>query len=318
MTARTGALNSACADMRVATVDVGSNTALLLVAERDGAGWRAVYEEATVCRVSEGLDASGELQAAPLARTRDVLEHYGRKARELGVSHVMAVGTAPFRRATNGAWAASQLSAALGTPIDVISGEREGELSLIATRDAFPGLGEMLVVDIGGASTEIIATDAEGGFEMVSLDIGAVRLTERCVTEHPLGDASRGRLRGEIAEALDAASVRALTRATKRPLVGVAGTVTTLCTASLELDVYDATRVHGHSLSLTEVRRLYEALALLSVNQRSALPGVEPKRADVLPTGALLLMRVMEACGVDSLTVSNHGVRWGLLSTVSG
>lgn len=303
--------------MRVASLDIGSNTALMLVADLRDGQWQRVEDHAEICRVSEGLDASGVLAEAPVARTRAVIEGYAERARILGVDRIVATGTAPFRRAANGAEVAASLSASLGATINVVSGEREAELALLATRDAFREHPALTVVDIGGASTEIIAARADGTRDLVSIDLGSVRLTERCVTHHPYTRADRETLRGAIGEALGGPAVRALLAGEPRPLVGIAGTVTTLCTASLELETWDADRVHGHALPLAEIDRLAVALSHLSVAQRAALPGIAAKRADVLPAGAMLLSAIAVAADVSEVLVSDRGVRWGRLVELS-
>ena len=193
----------------------------------------------------------------------------------------------------------------------MISGEHEAELSLLATRGSFPDLARAQIVDIGGASTELIDAFPDGGHAVVSLDVGAVRLTERCVTADPISADDRAALQAAITDALSRASVK---RFVPPPLlVGVAGTVTTLAALSLEMDEYEAERVHGHVLSRAEVTRIENALFALSLSQRKSLAGMPAKRADVLPAGAMLLRSVMDHLGADEVLVSDRGIRWGRL-----
>ena len=297
---------------RVASIDVGSNSVLMLVAERVGEGpWARVEDAAEVTRISEGLDASGSLAPAPVERTLAQLRRYVARARELGVARFVATGTAPFRRADNGADVARMLGRELGLRLDVVSGEREAELSQIATRDAFPELDAMTILDIGGASTEVIALPRGGAAEVISLDVGAVRLGERFGTAAALDAPAADALREAVAEAIRPA---AHLLAPGRPVIGIAGTVTTLATAAMGLDVWDAERVHGFRLRADEVRRLRDALAPMRVEERAALPGVPAKRADVLPAGAALLAALLEAADASEVIVSDRGVRWGRLA----
>ena len=220
---------------RVASIDVGSNSVLMLVAERVGEGpWARVEDAAEVTRISEGLDASGSLAPAAVERTLAQLRRYVARARELGVARFVATGTAPFRRADNGADVARMLGRELGLRLDVVSGEREAELSQIATRDAFPELDAMTILDIGGASTEVIALPRGGAAEVISLDVGAVRLGERFGTAAALDAPAADALRQAVAEAIRPA---AHLLAPGRPVIGIAGTVTTLATAAMGLDV---------------------------------------------------------------------------------
>jgi len=296
---------------RVASFDIGSNTVIMLIAERGAEGWHVVTDEAEITRVSEGLDKHGSLFREGLERTAEALIRFDELAQDFAVHHRIATGTAPFRRASNGTEAAVELSLLIGTPIDVVSGEHEAELSLLATRGSFPELSRAQIVDIGGASTELIDAFPDGSHAVVSLDVGAVRLTERCVTADPISAAERAALQTAIDEALSRASVRKFVPAPL--LVGVAGTVTTLAALSLEMDEYEAERVHGHLLSRAEVGRIENALFALSLSQRKSLPGMPAKRADVLPAGAMLLRSVMDHLGATEVRVSDRGIRWGRL-----
>lgn len=297
--------------MRVASYDIGSNSIILLVAERGEDGiWRAVYDDVVVARISEGLDQSGELAEPAIARAEAALRDFAAVAAEMDVERTFVTGTAPFRRSSNGALVAERLSHVIGAPVDIVSGEREAALALRATQGAFSDLGELLVVDIGGASTEIVRS-TESGVEMVSLDVGGVRLTERLVSAHPIAPSELAALRSAVGDALSAPNAAPLLAQTGLPLVGVAGTVTTLVTAALEMDTYDAAVVHGYELELSEVERLIEELSAETVAQRNRRAGIPPKRADVLPAGAVILASVMRAAGVATVRVSDRGQRWG-------
>lgn len=300
---------------RVASIDVGSNSVLMLLAERtkteQGWAWERLEDYAEVTRISEGLDASGVLAEHAVERTRAQLQTYVERAREQNVDQIVATGTAPFRRARNGAEVARALGDSLGISLDVVSGEREAELSQIATRAAFPALGAMTILDIGGASTEVIALDGEGNASMVSLDVGAVRLGERFACARALDTERESAMKTAIAEAIAPAAPLLLPG---RALVGIAGTVTTLATAAMQLREWDAEKVHGYALSAAAVCRLRDTLGRMSTQARAAMPGVPAKRADVLPAGAALLAALMEAAEATEVIVSDRGVRWGRLA----
>jgi exopolyphosphatase/guanosine-5'-triphosphate,3'-diphosphate pyrophosphatase len=299
--------------MRVASYDIGSNSVILLVAERGPDGvWQKVHDACVVTRVAQGLDRSGLLHREPLERTAEALATMAETAAELGVDATIATGTAPFRRAQNGLEAAEQLSLAIGTPITVVSGDREAELALLATRRAFPELTQMTVVDLGGASTEVIAVDGDR-VELASIDVGSVRLTERLLPTHPCPAADRARLAEALDDALASSVGGEVLRRGLHPVVGVAGTITTLATVSLEMNDYDDARVHGLSLTREEIDRIAEATIRLSVRQRGALPGLPAARAEVFAAGAWLTRAILDYAGADGLIVSDRGVRWGRL-----
>lgn len=300
---------------RVASIDVGSNSALLLIAERRDGAWIRVEEQAEVTRISEGMDRSGYLADVPVARTAEVLARFAERVRTLGSSSAVATGTAPFRRARNGAEVARKLSSVLGFELEVVSGEDEAALSFEATRVSFPELVGLRVVDPGGASTELITAPSGVPVESVSVDLGSVRLHERFLAhEDPPSAGAVDALRGCVRDALQAAPLEAFRAHCGLPLVGLAGTVTTLASVAQALEVWDPDRIQGYALARETLSKLTSTLLTLSHADRRALPGMDPRRADVLPAGALLMEAILEAAGATELRVSDRGVRWGRLA----
>jgi exopolyphosphatase/guanosine-5'-triphosphate,3'-diphosphate pyrophosphatase len=299
--------------MRVACVDIGTNSVLLLVAEQaPGGEVRAVVERATITRLGQGVDATGELAPEARARTLRCLESYAEEARRLGASRVLAVGTSAMRDARGGADFAREAAALLGEAPRVISGGEEARLTF---RGALSGLrlppGPALVFDVGGGSTELIVGEVSGGSPCIeraaSLDVGSVRLTERHLRSDPPLPSEVEALRVEVDRLLTA-----FPPAPGASLVGVAGTVTTLAAVARGVVPYDGARVHGLDLAASEVESLTHRLASLPVAERRELPGLEPKRADVIAAGALLVERLIRWAGGPRLLVSDRGVRWGL------
>ncbi len=296
---------------RWATIDVGTNTVLLLVAERRGAALVPVLERADITRLGRGVDATGRLDPAAIRETVAVLAGYARAARDLGAPIVACVATSAARDAANGAEFFEAARAAAGIVPEVIAGEEEARLVWTSAWRDFGRAGEPLaVLDVGGGSTELSFGEGPAPRGRTSLQVGAVRLTERHVRSDPPSAEEVARLR---AAARDAVRPLAWMDARGGRLVGVAGTVTTLSAVAQALPTYDAERVHGAALALAEVERLVGTLAALTVRERAALPGMEPKRADVILAGALVVAEAMRATGFDRLTVSDRGVRWGLL-----
>lgn len=296
--------------MRAASIDVGSNSILLLVANIDAVGrWHRVEERAEVARISEGLDTHGFLQDAPVARALAVLEVFVARAKALHAEKIWLTGTAPFRRASNGAAVADAFREQLGLPFDIVSGEEEGALTLHATTASFPEFSTMCVLDIGGASTELLRWDASGT-ESQSIDVGVVRLLERYVRNDPPTEVELTTLR----EAIRAALKRSLAVPAGRwPLIGVAGTVTSLAALDLGLSSWDADRVQGHVLSLGSIRALAERLWSQSIEERCLEVGLDARRADVIAIGAWYLYEICTYLQVDSVVVSDRGLRWGRL-----
>ena len=299
---------------RFATIDIGTNSVLLLVAERlpDGR-FEAVCERAEITRLGRGVDQSRVLSEAGLEDTLRVLEAYAAEARALGAQDVAVSATSAARDAHNGSAFLDAARRRAGVTVEIISGALEAQLSFAAVHADFASGagGPLLVVDIGGGSTEFIFGGLGGQVAFRhSFDVGAVRLTERLVRSDPPSAAERAQM-AQLLDQTYAALPRPPAGAT---LVGVAGTVTTLYAMEHAIEPYDAARVHGGTLTQAQLEQLTDRLWSLPLAERRALPGVQPKRADVLPAGALILSRALAALGLQSVRVSDRGLRWGLLA----
>lgn len=315
----------------IATLDIGTNTALLLVARPAAVagGVPEILESAAeVTRLGRGIGHDGALGREGLTATLAALERYAALARRHDAS-VFAVGTEALRRAPNAAEFLGPARDILGVELEVITGEREAELTFRAVAESFPAelaAGPCVVVDIGGGSTEIV--EARSG-ELVarhSVPLGSVRLTERHfhyeLHDPPTAaelEAVRADITGTIARtgALAAAqgagpAGHAAASAARPCLIGVAGTVTSLAAMSMGLASYDPERVHGARLSVPALELQLARLMAADQRAREAMVGLDPRRADVILAGALILRELARLTGVDVIVVSDRGIRWGL------
>ena len=299
---------------RFAAIDVGSNTVLLLVAERRGRDFAPVVERAEITRLGRGVDRTGSLDERAIAGTVEVLARFAAEARALGALGIACVATSAARDARNGAAFFEAARRAAGLVPEVISGEEEARLVWSSAWRDFgppPAGAELVVLDVGGGSTEVCFGSAAAPRARQSLQLGAVRLTERVAAADPPSGAALAELRARAVEGLGpAVAPRAGAGGT---MVGVAGTVTTLAAVEKALPVYDAGVVHGSELSLASLEALYARLGALTVAERQRLPGMEPKRADVIVAGCAIVLEAVRLLGFERLTVSDRGVRWGLL-----
>ncbi|MBZ4370329.1 Ppx/GppA phosphatase family protein [Corallococcus sp. AS-1-6] len=299
---------------RFASIDIGTNSVLLLVADRQPDGrFQAVVERAEITRLGRGVDTSRVLSSEGMEATLSVLVAFANEARELGAEAIAVSATSAARDAKNGADFIAQAKARADVTVEIIPGEMEAQLSFAAVAQDFAteAAGPLLVVDIGGGSTEFIyGSDAGTVAFRHSFDVGAVRLTERYVRTDPLSPDERGGIEAHLRDtfsALPPPPPGAL-------LVGVAGTVTTLYAVRHQMATYDAEAVHGGTLSRGELDALTDQLCAMPLDARRTLPGLQPKRADVIPAGALILREAVKALGLDACRVSDRGLRWGLLA----
>jgi exopolyphosphatase/guanosine-5'-triphosphate,3'-diphosphate pyrophosphatase len=298
---------------RYATIDVGTNTALLLIAEEDGAGLRTVLDQATFTRLGQGIDATGRLAPEAAQATLAVLEDYAALARAAGVDGIAAIGTACLREAADGKAFAGEAGKRLGFPLDVISGEEEARLVALAAARAFPAHSSpRIVFDIGGGSTELILQGNGELLERCTYPVGSVKFTERYLASDPPAPNEVRALVEAAREAFVSLPFSPPRWTSPQDAVGTAGTITTLCAVAGKVAPYDPVKIHGAVLSAAAVQTIFENLTRLTLAERKQVVGLTPKRADIIVAGAAILLAVLERLQAPSLTVCNHGIRHGL------
>ena len=299
---------------RFAAIDVGTNSVLLLVAERGADGrFVAVDEALEMTRLGEGVDRTRRLTERAIEETVAAVRAFAERARRLGAAQIAVVSTSAARDAENGAEFLRRLRDEAGVQVEILSGEDEAALTYASAASDF-GPGPLWAIDVGGGSTELIGGE-DGAIRFCrSFDVGAVRLTERYIASDPPAPEELGRVEETLRAVFSA--LPALERGTK--LVGIAGTVTTLCTLWLGLDAYDGRRVHGQRMPIGAVEELERRLAAMPLEERQQFPGLPRRRADVIVAGATILRVAMQVLGFSEVIVSDKGVRWGLLEARFG
>jgi exopolyphosphatase/guanosine-5'-triphosphate,3'-diphosphate pyrophosphatase len=300
--------------MRLAAIDLGTNTVHLLVGEVEGAGWRLLERAQRVTRLGEGQAAGDALQPAPMARTLETVAEFVRRAEARGAPRVRIAATSAVREATNRADFVARLER-LGHPVEVLSGEDEARLTLLGVASGLTDERPFVLLDIGGGSTEFTLARSGRMERAVSLRLGVVAYAERQAGDGRLDGASLARLREEIAERLRREVPDAIAAGARR-MIGTAGTITTLAALDLGLTVYDGERVQGHALGRAAIESLLARLAPLTHRERAALPCLEPGRADLIVPGAVICLAAMDRLAADVIDVSDRGLREGLLHEI--
>jgi exopolyphosphatase/guanosine-5'-triphosphate,3'-diphosphate pyrophosphatase len=295
--------------MKYASIDIGTNTVLLLIADWAGNRLEDVCDISTITRLGEGLKGAGVLSEAAMDRTFGALKSYRDLARHHGAKELHCVGTAAMREGRNSEEFIRRVEDELGISIGIISARDEAYYTwLSVTQDHLLPDGRFVIVDIGGGSTEIIAGDSREFADFVSLPVGSVKLTEMFIKNDPPADGEISRLEGYLKE-----TVAAPFEGRGCAVVGTAGTITNVASIVLGLDSWDKARVHGLRISSPMVAGVIERLKPMTVAQRRAVRGMEPGREDILLQGALLLKEIMTHFGAEELVVSANGVRYGVL-----
>ena len=282
--------------MRVAAVDLGTNSTRLLVADVDGGRVEEVARQSEITRLGEGVDERRKLLPLPVARVRNVLSDYRREAERLGAERVLTIGTSAVRDAENGEAFLGEIEWSYGFATRLVTGDEEAELTLRGVASGRPLDEGTLVLDVGGGSTELTTTS-----QRTSIDIGSVRLTERHLRSDPPAPGALAAAASEVRDLLP--------QLEPTTAVGVAGTITTL--AALELGGHDPDRVHGFHLSRAAAEQQLERLASLPLSERRKLPGLEPERAPVIVGGALIVCNVLDRYGLQGLEVSERDLLHG-------
>jgi exopolyphosphatase/guanosine-5'-triphosphate,3'-diphosphate pyrophosphatase len=297
---------------RYAVIDVGTNSVKFHVAERSADGaWTTIADRAEVTRLGEGLDDGGRLQASPIVRTVEAIADMADEARRDGVEAIAVVGTAGLRIAPNGADVAAAVNARSGVVLEIIPGEDEARHAYRAARGgiAFAG-GSLVVFDTGGGSSQFTYGDGEHIDEQFSVNVGAARFTERFGLDRPVSEETVAAARAAIAADLG----RLEGRPAPSAVVGMGGANTNLAAVKHGLATYDAAVVQGTVLEVEEIDRQIELYRTRSAEQRREIAGLQPARAEVILAGACIVRTVLALLGRDSLTVSDRGLRHGVLA----
>lgn len=296
-----------------ATIDIGTNSVLLLIGKPiRGSSFKVVCDRAEGTRLGEGLTARGTISPEAADRTTAVLREYRKLCDEHGCDEIAVVGTAALRQSANSDEFKLEVKRELDLDIEIISKEREAELTYAASKRDFGN--RIIVLDIGGGSTELITEKGDEVIRLLSMPTGCVSLLESFVPSDPISLGDMGDLRHAIKNTLDS-FVDSETYANRggKKLIATAGTATTLMAIRLRLEPYDPAVVHGKKLSAAEMKNVVNAIASRTVSERvKDLKGLNPQRADVILTGAVLLQEAMDYLGYSEVTISDRGVKWGL------
>ncbi|MEU4245259.1 Ppx/GppA phosphatase family protein [Actinoplanes sp. NPDC026619] len=296
--------------MRVAAIDCGTNSIRLLIADVADGKITDIARRMEIVRLGEGVDRTGRLSDAALARTKKALQVYAAEVAELGIDRVRMCATSASRDASNAADFRTMVRGVLGLDPEVITGDEEARLSFAGAVAGLAAEPPFLIFDIGGGSTEFV-TGADGVEHAISMDIGCVRMTERHLHSDPPTAAEIAAATRDITEAVDTA-LAAVPGRDANTLVGLAGTVTTVTALAQGLPSYDPARIHHARVSREAVAKLTDELLAMTTAERLALPVMHPGRADVIGGGALILKIIMERSGQDAVIASEHDILDGI------
>lgn len=316
--------------LRLASIDIGTNSTRLLVADCDGNRTDTLDRRMVITRLGEDVDKTGELKGEAIGRTVSVLENYGEVMSGFEPAGVVAAATSALRDCNNGEHFLDLAEDAIGSRPLILSGDVEAEMSFVG---ALSDLGEgpasgdsnggpVLVFDIGGGSTELIvgragsltelSLEGSSAVKAKSIDVGCVRMSERFLKSDPPSPVAIGRMESHLIARLKPA-IAALLTTTPTMGVGLAGTVTTVSAIKQGLREYDTDRIHHSRLERSEIEGIFRLLASVTLEERKAVMGLEPQRADVILGGIAVLRAVMDLAVLGEILVSEKDILDGLV-----
>jgi len=295
---------------RVASIDIGANTILLLIAKVEEGKLEPLFEMETVVRLGEGVQKNGILSQEAMERGSQTLAQYLEHCSQMETQEVFAVGTSALREAQNSMEFLTIIKERLGLSIEIISGAQEAELSYLAVAKDLKGIEKpIFVVDVGGGSTEFILGQRDQITQWVSLPLGSVRLTERFLFSDPVQEEEWGKMEKEIRKLLSniPCSIQPCS------MVAIGGTATTLASVEQGLKEFIPEKIHQFVLKKEALGSQLLSYRLKPIEERKKIPGLPPSRADIILAGGAILYMAMEEIRHSSALISCHGVRNGLL-----
>lgn len=301
--------------MKLASIDVGTNSVRLLIADYSGFNLKPLVRKAEITRLGKNLVKTGEISQKSAFRTNKVLSTYLNLIKKWSVAKYRAIGTSALRQAKNRDWFLSYIYQNLGIEIEVVTGYQEARFSFSgAIKDLdIESFEDVLVVDIGGGSTEFILGNCNLEIVLIrSIDIGCVNLTEKFIESDPPKEEELSNMHGFIRDRLKRV-VEEIKKQRYLSIVGVAGTITTLCSIDLGLKKYDMEKIHHHILKIENICRIYDSLCNVDFGKRKKIVGLELKRADIIIAGTAILLEVMKLLGKNVIVVSERDILDGIV-----
>ncbi|MEW9122374.1 MAG: Ppx/GppA phosphatase family protein [Thermotaleaceae bacterium] len=294
-------------------IDIGTNSIRLLIAEVEKGQIVSSYKTLETTRIGENVDKTGALSEAAMERSTCAIKAFVDEAKARGVQEIGIIATSAVRDAENRNVFLRKVKETAKVNIEVISGEREAYLGFLGVLKGSKNPREnVIVVDIGGGSTEFIMGNHEGIQHLISLNVGSVRMTEKYISQDPVNIREVEAMKKGI-DAIIGKTIQSLKQYPFDRVIGIGGTVTTAAALHKELLIYDREQIHNFDLSLTDLKILWNSLQHKTLEERKEMPGLHPKRADVIIAGTGILDRILTLLGVESVRISEYDNLEGLV-----
>ena len=302
----------------LASIDIGSNTLRLLVGMIEGQKIVRMRCEMVITRLAAGIGETGLLNPDNMEKSVSVLKAFSDIISVYGISHIRAVGTSALREAKNSEEFIKTVFSETGIEIEVISGEKEADLTAKGVLFDLPKNSSSLIIDIGGGSAEWIFCQNSFPVEMGTIPTGVVKLFDNCIKSDPPSKSDIASLKKELDTVLSGLKTKIGHLINSRAVfIGTAGTITTLASIDIGLESYDHEKIHRHNISLEKLYDISGRLISIPLSERKKMIGLEPERADLIIPGILFTINIMELFGFTNILVSDDGLLEGSLIKLS-
>lgn len=298
--------------MKIGTIDIGTNSMRLLIGEYKNGKIENRKKFVNTTRIGQGVDKEGYISNEAINRNIDALKEFAKLCNDEKCEYVYGMGTSALRDSKNGDEFVQLAKRETGISIDIISGEEESNLGFKGVLEGLEGNNDILVIDIGGGSTEFIIGDREGIKFAKSENVGALRMTEKFLKIDPIDDLEFNDMYMFIEHEIDKTLEYIKEKGIKN-LVGIGGTITSLSAMNQELAIYSMEKIHNSKVCKKEIEKILQNLKKMTLSDKKTLKGLQPKRADIITAGVAILNIIMEKLELDEIIVSEYDNLEGLM-----
>ena len=300
--------------MRVAAIDIGTNSMRLLIADYEDGTFKEREKHVNTTRIGESVDEEGRINEEAMERNVDALEDFTMLAKEKGCEQIWAVGTSALRDSKNSDEFLKMAHKKSGVTVEIISGSTEADLGFMGVLEGIQEKDEnILVIDIGGGSTEFIVGNKYGIKFMKSENVGALRMTEKFLKKDPVDTVEYMSMENHIAHKIED-TLGEVSRYNIKKVVGIGGTITSVAAMLAQMEVYDMDKIHSSIITYPQICDLLEKLKKLKTSEKIMMKGLQPKRADIITAGVGILEIVLRKICFDRMVVSEYDNLEGLVS----
>lgn len=298
--------------MKIGAIDIGTNSMRLLIADYIDGKLANREKFVNTTRIGQGVDENGYIREDAIQRNIDALKEFALICKEQKCEHIFCMGTSALRDSKNGAYFVNLAKESTGVDVEIVSGNEESNLGFKGVLEGLDDKEQILVIDIGGGSTEFIIGDRDGIKFAKSENVGALRMTEKFLKEDPICETEFEEMSNFILDEIKE-TLEYIKKMNIGKLVGIGGTITSLSAMNQNLEVYSMEKIHNSTISNKDIKTILQNLKKMTLSDKKTLKGLQPKRADIITSGVKILNIIMENLEIENIIVSEYDNLEGLI-----